>query len=51
MFPEGGQIADRITLSILYMIAIDKLPLSTVEAKGFKMLMKTTAPLYNIPSR
>lgn len=51
MFPEGGQIADRITLSILYMIAVDKLPLSTVEAKGFKMLMKTTAPLYNIPSR
>ena len=50
-FKEGGQTADRITLSIMYMIAIDKLPLSTVEAKGFKMLMKTTAPLYKIPSR
>lgn len=35
----------------MYMIAVDKLPLSTAEAKGFKMLMKATAPLYNIPSR
>lgn len=51
MFLEGGQTADRITLSIMYMIAVDKLPFSTVEAKGFKMLMKATAPLYNIPSR
>ncbi|XP_067216729.1 E3 SUMO-protein ligase ZBED1-like isoform X2 [Linepithema humile] len=50
-FEEGGQTADRITLSIMYMIAVDKLPLSTVEAKGFKTLMKTTVPLYNIPSR
>lgn len=51
MFSEGGHTADRIVLSIMYMIAVDKLPLSTVEAKGFKMLMKTTVPLYNIPSR
>ncbi|XP_029663016.1 uncharacterized protein LOC115235390 isoform X5 [Formica exsecta] len=50
-FKEGGHTADRITLSIMYMIAVDKLPLSTVEAKGFKVLMKATAPLYNIPSR
>lgn len=51
MFSEDGHTADIITLSIMYMIAVDKLPFSTVEAKGFKVLMKATAPLYNIPSR
>ncbi|XP_071581127.1 E3 SUMO-protein ligase ZBED1-like [Temnothorax nylanderi] len=50
-YQEGGLTADRITLSIMYMIAVDKLPLSTVEARGFKRLMKTTTPLYKIPSR
>lgn len=27
------------------------MPLSTVQNKGFKFLMKTVAPLYNVPSR
>lgn len=32
------------------MIAVDKMPLSTVQNEGFKLLMKT-APLYTMPSR
>lgn len=51
IFSDGGQIADKITLSIMYMISVDKLPLSTVQSRGFKILMKTVAPLYSIPSR
>lgn len=41
---------DRITNAVLYMIAVDA-PLSTVENDGFKLLMKTAVPLYNLPSR
>lgn len=33
------------------MIAVDKMPLSTVQNEGFKLLMKTVAPLYIVPSR
>lgn len=33
------------------MIAVDNCPLSIVENKGFKALIKTTSPHYNIPSR
>ena len=33
------------------MIAVDKMPLSTVENKGFKLVVKTMAPLYTMPSR
>lgn len=51
VFVEGGSMADRITASVLYMIAVDCTPLSIVENDGFKQLMKTTVPLYNLPSR
>lgn len=33
------------------MIATDKMPLITVENKDFQWLMKTTVPLYKVPSR
>lgn len=48
---DGGSLADRITNAVLYMIAIDNVSLSTVENDGFKLLMKTAVPLYNLPSR
>lgn len=35
----------------MYMIATDKMALTTVENKGFQQLMKTTVPLYKVPSR
>lgn len=48
---DGGSMADRITNAILYMIATDNAPLSIIENDGFKLLMKTAVPLYNLPSR
>lgn len=33
------------------MVAVDQLPLSTVDKDGFNFLMKTITPLYNVPSR
>ncbi|XP_011859726.1 PREDICTED: zinc finger BED domain-containing protein 1-like [Vollenhovia emeryi] len=33
------------------MIAVDNAPLSIVENDGFKLLIKTAVPLYNLPSR
>lgn len=49
--PDGGESADRITNSIMFMIAVDKMPLSTVENVGFWRSAKTVAPLYQVPSR
>jgi len=42
---------NRITNALMYMIAIDQLPLSTVNKEGFKYFMKIAAPLYDLPSR
>ncbi|KMQ88561.1 zinc finger bed domain-containing protein 1-like protein [Lasius niger] len=42
-FLEGGKTSDKFTNAILYMIAVDKMPLSTVQNEGFKLLMKTVA--------
>ncbi|XP_070159825.1 E3 SUMO-protein ligase ZBED1-like isoform X3 [Polyergus mexicanus] len=50
-FKSGGSAAAKITNAILFMIAADNCPLSTVENKGFRALMKTTAPLYKVPNR
>ncbi|XP_036142944.1 zinc finger BED domain-containing protein 4-like [Monomorium pharaonis] len=50
-FMDSGCKSDRITNTILYMLAVDKMPLSAVENKGFKKLMKTIVPLYKVPSR
>ena len=50
-FKEGGSINHKITQAISYMICKDCEPFSIVEHKGFKKLLKTIAPLYEIPSR
>ncbi|XP_043285750.1 E3 SUMO-protein ligase ZBED1-like [Venturia canescens] len=49
--PSGGSSAARITNKIVYMIAADHWPLSIVESRGFRALMKEVVPLYSIPSR
>lgn len=50
-FADGGTSFKNITNAILYMLATDYCPLSTVENEGFRNLMKTLAPRYKIPSR
>lgn len=35
----------------MYMIFKDNQPVCIVEGKGFKLLIKTLAPLYNMPSK
>ncbi|XP_024875341.1 zinc finger BED domain-containing protein 1-like, partial [Temnothorax curvispinosus] len=50
-FAEGGARSDKITAALMFMIAKDKEPLSIVNKEGFKVLMKTVAPLYRIPDR
>ncbi|XP_033228569.1 uncharacterized protein LOC117180276 [Belonocnema kinseyi] len=50
-FEEGGSKYGQMTNAVLYMIAKDNLPLNTVEKECFKYLIKTTIPLYSIPSR
>ncbi|XP_067210754.1 uncharacterized protein [Linepithema humile] len=50
-FADGRTSFKNITNAILYMLATDHCPLSTVENEGFRTLMKTIAPRYKIPSR
>lgn len=47
----GGNVNNKITESILYMICKDFQPLSVVEHEGFRKVLKTTAPLYTMPTR
>jgi zinc finger BED domain-containing protein 1 (E3 SUMO-protein ligase ZBED1) len=51
LFLDGGHRTAQITNAMLYMLAKDNLPFSTVEAEGFKTFMATCVPLYKIPSR
>lgn len=44
-------MAQKVTESILYMIAKDNLPLSITEKDGFKRLMKLVVPHYKLPGR
>jgi hypothetical protein len=48
---SGGKKYSKITDAILIMICKDMFPLNVVENLGFKHLLKTTAPLYKVPSR
>lgn len=48
---DGGSKAAEFTNNLIFMIAKDYLPFSTVEKEGFQTFMKTVAPLYKIPSR
>ncbi|GAB1865890.1 Zinc finger BED domain-containing protein 1-like [Camponotus japonicus] len=50
-FESGGSSATKITNAMLFMIAADNCLLSTVENKGFRVLMKITAPLYKVLNR
>lgn len=44
---SGGEKSQNITDAI----AKDNMPLSSVERKGFKNLMKVSVPLYKCPGR
>lgn len=48
---DGGNIASKITNSLLYMIVMDRQPFSVVEDKGFRNVLSITAPLYTVPCR
>lgn len=48
---KQGDINVKITQAIVYMICVDAEPVSIVEHKGFRRLLKTVAPLYVVPSR
>jgi len=50
-YAEGGIKDSKITNLIICMISKDNQPICIVEDKGFKLLIKTLAPLYNMPSR
>ena len=49
-FKEGCSINHKITQAILCMVWEDYEPFYIVEYQGFKKLLKTIAPLYDIPS-
>ncbi|KAJ8913310.1 hypothetical protein NQ315_010978 [Exocentrus adspersus] len=48
---EGGTRSGKITNAIVFMVAKDNMPLNLTEKDGFKFLLKTVAPLYQIPGR
>lgn len=48
---QNGENAGTLTNTIAYMIAVDHLPFSFVEGRGFRKLMKLVAPLYNLTGR
>ncbi|XP_071580370.1 E3 SUMO-protein ligase ZBED1-like [Temnothorax nylanderi] len=50
-FLDGGSKASDITNKLVFMIAKDNMPLSTVEKQGFQTFMKCVSPLYIVPSR
>lgn len=49
--PVSGPQAERITQAIADMLVSDYLPLSLVEADGFRRLMAIVAPSYTVPCR
>jgi len=48
LFVDGGQRKAHIN-ALLYMIAVDKEPLSMPERRGFQLFVKTLCPLYELP--
>lgn len=50
-YATNGDKNKQITQTIAEMICRDSLPYSIVEGTGFKKLMKTVAPLYQVPCR
>jgi len=50
-FQDGGLKETEITNKLLFMIAKDNLPFQIVEKEGFKVFIKSIAPLYKAPCR
>ncbi|XP_011702573.1 PREDICTED: zinc finger BED domain-containing protein 1-like, partial [Wasmannia auropunctata] len=50
-YKAGGEMSNQLTNSLMYMLAVDNLPLSTVEHTGFLHFCKKAVPLYTPPSR
>ncbi|XP_055633612.1 uncharacterized protein LOC129773960 [Toxorhynchites rutilus septentrionalis] len=48
-YGAGGTKGKEITTCVMYMVCTDNMPLCTVDKKGFRQLMKTVCPLYNVP--
>lgn len=46
----GGHRTIQVQNALLRMIAIDNMPLSTTERKGFRDFVKVLQPLYHLPS-
>ncbi|KAH3884179.1 hypothetical protein DPMN_008152 [Dreissena polymorpha] len=46
-----GSESESITNAIVGMVVKDYVPLSILEAEGFRNLMKTATPNYSMPSR
>lgn len=47
----NSKVDEKLTSEIVYMIAADHLPISTVDRNGFKALIQHLAPNYEVPSR
>ncbi|XP_066584493.1 E3 SUMO-protein ligase ZBED1-like isoform X2 [Prorops nasuta] len=50
-FKDGGSQSNKITNTLLFMLAKDMLPYRTVEKEGFLLYTNTLAPLYKVPCR
>ncbi|CAD6216230.1 GSCOCG00011302001-RA-CDS [Cotesia congregata] len=48
-FSEGGYRNNDVTNALMYMIAVDNLPLCTPEKPGFRMFVRKLQPLYKTP--
>ncbi|XP_046752038.1 E3 SUMO-protein ligase ZBED1-like [Diprion similis] len=50
-YADGGVEAEKLTNSLLYMMAVDHMPLRCVEKRGLQKFLKTARPHYTMPSR
>ncbi|XP_066588042.1 E3 SUMO-protein ligase ZBED1-like isoform X2 [Prorops nasuta] len=48
---NGGSRAAEITNKILFMLTKDNMAFEAIEKEGFKLFIKSVAPLYKLPSR
>ncbi|XP_044581472.1 E3 SUMO-protein ligase ZBED1-like isoform X2 [Cotesia glomerata] len=50
-YADGGVEAEKLTNSLLYMVAVDYMPLCSVEKQGLRQFVKTARPRYSMPCR
>lgn len=50
-YKDGGIVSNKIVKAIIYMICKDCQPFAMVERTGFRKLLKTMAPQFQIPDR